>query len=280
ATQLFCSVHKVAVCGDCLCLPEHSICEVKTYSDWVVGGDGVHEFSPKCSLCTENICISHPVIRLSCLHILHTQCLLDLLQMPPSATGYACSSCGSQIWPPKKHLVNSSSALCKRIEDLLVKSIKLNMTSEALLPLPSESSFNSTNIPNGKMSVAPISPPDMMVPTPMTSLATLNGDQPILKMLKVLSRKSSRNDKKTNDFRIEEETDRGSKYTPKGPHSESVESLFPCSLPNKMILPITAPTPHKETDSHLHDLSNGRWRRYRPTATIDPRKILFIFATL
>ncbi|XP_057823304.1 uncharacterized protein LOC131035589 isoform X2 [Cryptomeria japonica] len=317
------------VCGDCLCQPEHSTCEIKTYSEWVVDGDGVDELSPKCSLCSENICATHPVIRLSCLHILHTGCLLDLLQSPPSEKGYTCSSCGSQIWPPNKHLVNSSSALCKRIEDLLVQSIKLNMNSEALLPLRSESSLNSTDKCNDEKFLVPNLAPEVTVPIPVTSLATLHGDQPILQMLvknnihsernfsaengknisissrvidiepansistefvakavgspklsKLLSRKLSRNDRKTNEFRFEDDTDKGGKYTPRGSQIESMESLLQSNSPKKMILPVTAPTQYKETDSHLNDLSNGRFRRYRPTASLDPRKILFIFATL
>ena len=28
ATKLYCFVHKVPVCGECICLPEHQICVV------------------------------------------------------------------------------------------------------------------------------------------------------------------------------------------------------------------------------------------------------------
>lgn len=101
------------------------------------------------------------------------------------------------------------------------------------------------------------------------------------KLSKVLSRKISRGDKRTNDCPVEQETGRGSKYTPKGLQTEIRESLFPCSSPKKVILPIMAPAQHKETDSHgRKDLTDGRWRRYRRSGLLDPRKVLFTFATI
>lgn len=53
------------------------------------------------------------------------------------------------------------------------------------------------------------------------------------KLTKVLSRKFSRGDKRTNGCPVEEETGRGSKYTPKGLQTEFLESFLPCNSPKK-----------------------------------------------
>lgn len=328
ATQLYCFMHKVPVCGDCVCLPEHSTCEIRTYSEWTV--DGFHEFSSRCSSCSQTFNNTNdPVIRLSCLHVLHTHCLLQLLQRSPSATGYTCPSCMSKIWPLKQHLVKSNSMLCKRIEDVLVKNTTLINRTDARLRLSSEPlpNLSDTSFVSGQECPLPIVTPHMAVSTSLTSCAALYEEQPMPemhvnnnhsdhcfpeengdnasissvkidieaadfsstenygakavgnpKLTKVLSRKFSRGDKRTNDYPVDEEN---GKYTPKGLQTEFLESLFPCSSPKKVILPIMAPAQHKETDSHgRQDLTDGRWRRYRRSASLDPRKILFTFATI
>lgn len=331
ATQLYCFMHKIPVCGDCVCLPEHRTCEVGTYSEWIV--NGFHEFSSRCSSCSQTFNNTNgSVIRLSCLHVLHTHCLLQLLQRSPSATGYTCPSCLSKIWPPEQHLVKSNSMLCKIIEDVLVKNTILINRNDALLQLSSEPLLNSsdTSFVTGQDFQLLNGMPHMTVSTSLTSCAALYEEQPMPKMhvsnnhsdhsfsaendnktsissvkidievsdfsstenfgakdvgnpklTKVLSRKISRGDKRTNDCPVEEETGRGSKYTPKGLQTEIHESLFPCSSPKKMILPIMAPAQHKETDSQgRKDLTDGRWRRYRRSGLLDPRKVLFTFATI
>ncbi|XP_059075849.1 uncharacterized protein LOC131076096 isoform X2 [Cryptomeria japonica] len=62
-TQLYCCTHKVPVCGDCICFPEHSACEVRTYAEWMV--DSSCSFLPKCSFCYD------PHLELVT-HVLHT----------------------------------------------------------------------------------------------------------------------------------------------------------------------------------------------------------------
>ncbi|MBA0822652.1 hypothetical protein Goarm_019439, partial [Gossypium armourianum] len=49
ATKLYCFVHKVPVCGECICFPEHQICVIRTYSEWVI--DGEYNWPPKCCKC-------------------------------------------------------------------------------------------------------------------------------------------------------------------------------------------------------------------------------------
>ncbi|XP_059063541.1 probable methyltransferase PMT17 isoform X3 [Cryptomeria japonica] len=65
-TQLYCCTHKVPVCGDCICFPEHSAREVRTYAEWMV--DSSCSFLPKCSFCLQILThSSHSVTQLGCL---------------------------------------------------------------------------------------------------------------------------------------------------------------------------------------------------------------------
>ncbi|GLJ23222.1 hypothetical protein SUGI_0439090 [Cryptomeria japonica] len=94
-TQLYCCMHKVPVCGDCICFPEHNACEVRTYAEWMV--DSSCSFLPKCTFCLQILTHSSRfVTRLGCLHVLHNSCLLLLLKGSSSRTGYTCPSCKSQ----------------------------------------------------------------------------------------------------------------------------------------------------------------------------------------
>lgn len=137
ATELYCCMHKAPVCGDCICLPEHSTCEVRTYAEWIA--DTSCTFLPKCSLCLQILRgTSDSVTRLGCLHVLHTSCLLILLKGCASPTGYKCPSCKSEMWPTKRQFVSSGSILAKHLEELFAKSYIAMLDKNALLPLASE----------------------------------------------------------------------------------------------------------------------------------------------
>ncbi|RID44148.1 hypothetical protein BRARA_I00963 [Brassica rapa] len=103
ATKLYCFVHKVPVCGECICFPEHQTCVVRTYSEWVI--DGEYD-QPKCCQCQSTFDEGGglQVTRLGCLHAIHTSCLVSLIKSFPPHTapaGYVCPSCSTPIWPPK-----------------------------------------------------------------------------------------------------------------------------------------------------------------------------------
>ncbi|KAH9298472.1 hypothetical protein KI387_030154, partial [Taxus chinensis] len=143
-TQLYCCTHKVPVCGDCIYLPHHSSCEVRTYAEWMV--DASCSFLPKCSFCLQILThTSDSVTRLSCLHVLHTSCLLLLLKGPSSPRGYTCPSCKSQILPAKQQFVSSGSTLTNQMEELFAKSHIFTLDKNALLPLASELLSNLSN---------------------------------------------------------------------------------------------------------------------------------------
>ncbi|KAL7002900.1 hypothetical protein U1Q18_004058 [Sarracenia purpurea var. burkii] len=69
ATKLYCFVHKVPVCGECICFPEHQVCVVRTYSEWVIDGD--YDWPPKCCLCHSLIDEGREsqTVRLGCLRM-------------------------------------------------------------------------------------------------------------------------------------------------------------------------------------------------------------------
>ncbi|KAG2298098.1 hypothetical protein Bca4012_009309 [Brassica carinata] len=103
ATKLYCFVHKVPVCGECICFPDHQTCVVRTYSEWVI--DGEYD-QPKCCQCQATFGEGggHQVTRLGCLHAIHTSCLVSLIKSFPPHTapaGYVCPTCSTPIWPPK-----------------------------------------------------------------------------------------------------------------------------------------------------------------------------------
>ncbi|XP_056842368.1 uncharacterized protein LOC108857797 isoform X1 [Raphanus sativus] len=103
ATKLYCFVHKVPVCGECICFPDHQTCVVRTYSEWVI--DGEYD-QPKCCQCQAAFDEGggHQLTRLGCLHAIHTSCLVSLIKsFPPhtSPVGYLCPTCSTPIWPPK-----------------------------------------------------------------------------------------------------------------------------------------------------------------------------------
>ncbi|KAJ6385603.1 hypothetical protein OIU77_028728 [Salix suchowensis] len=104
ATKLYCFVHKVPVCGDCICFPEHQICVVRTYSEWVI--DGEYDWPPRCCSCQAVFQEGDgpQTTRLGCLHVIHTNCLVSHTKSFPPHTapaGYVCPSCSTPIWPPK-----------------------------------------------------------------------------------------------------------------------------------------------------------------------------------
>lgn len=70
-------------------------------------------------------------------------------------------------------------------------------------------------------------------------------------------------------------------YNFAGAETEHIGSSLPHSSLEKSVLPLTSPTYKMASKSHsTQDATDGRWRRYRRDALIDPRKILLLFATL
>ncbi|KAF2536640.1 hypothetical protein F2Q68_00019174 [Brassica cretica] len=129
ATKLYCFVHKVPVCGECICFPEHQTCVVRTYSEWVI--DGEYD-QPKCCQCQSTFDEGGglQVTRLGCLHAIHTTCLVSLIKSFPPHTapaGYICPSCSTTIWPPKMVKDAGSRLHAQLREAILLTGLEKNL---------------------------------------------------------------------------------------------------------------------------------------------------------
>jgi len=97
-TDLFCFVHKKAVCETCIC-SEHQTCVVKTYVDWLT--DSEYD-PPACGICKGELTEDN-VLRLTCYDMFHPECLdVQAATLPPhtAKAGYLCSVCSKPIFPP------------------------------------------------------------------------------------------------------------------------------------------------------------------------------------
>ncbi|KAF3435548.1 hypothetical protein FNV43_RR22637 [Rhamnella rubrinervis] len=143
ATKLYCFVHKVPVCGECICFPEHEICVIHTYSEWVI--DGEYDWPPKCCLCQHVLEAGNgsPTTRLGCLHVIHTSCLVSHIKTFPSHTapaGYICPACATSIWPPK-NVKDSGSRLHSKLKEAIIQTgLEKNLFGNHLVSLPATES--------------------------------------------------------------------------------------------------------------------------------------------
>ncbi|XP_042440685.1 uncharacterized protein LOC122026108 [Zingiber officinale] len=138
ATRLYCFVHKVPVCGECICFSEHQICVVKKYSDWVV--DGEYDWPPTCSFC--NIALEEgrdQTTRLGCLHLMHTNCLVSHVKGYPPQTapaGYVCPTCSTPVWPPIS-IKDTGSHLHLKLKEAIIQSgLEKNVFGNHIVPPP------------------------------------------------------------------------------------------------------------------------------------------------
>eukprot|EP00268_Persea_americana_P017129 TRINITY_DN181_c1_g2_i1.p1 TRINITY_DN181_c1_g2~~TRINITY_DN181_c1_g2_i1.p1 ORF type:complete len:365 (+),score=75.20 TRINITY_DN181_c1_g2_i1:158-1252(+) len=138
ATKLYCFVHKVPVCGECICFPEHQICVVRTYSEWVI--DGEYDWPPTCCKCQTVLEAGDDsqTTRLGCLHIMHTSCLVSHIQSFPPHTapaGYVCPACSTSIWPPKS-IKDYGSRLHSSLKEAIMQTgLEKNLLGDNLVSL-------------------------------------------------------------------------------------------------------------------------------------------------
>ncbi|KAG0524805.1 hypothetical protein BDA96_06G000100 [Sorghum bicolor] len=123
ATRVYCFVHQVPVCGVCICFPEHQLCVVKNYAEWVVNSE--YDWPQHCSSCNSVLeGGTEETTRLGCLHVVHTKCLISHIQNFPSQTapaGYVCPSCSAPIWPPSS-IKDTGSRLHTKLKEAIVQT--------------------------------------------------------------------------------------------------------------------------------------------------------------
>eukprot|EP01089_Gocevia_fonbrunei_P023029 TRINITY_DN9537_c0_g1_i1.p1 TRINITY_DN9537_c0_g1~~TRINITY_DN9537_c0_g1_i1.p1 ORF type:complete len:273 (+),score=29.27 TRINITY_DN9537_c0_g1_i1:32-850(+) len=113
-TDLFCFVHKKAVCESCIC-PDHKVCIIGTYVQWLQDPD--YE-QPYCEICKDEITPDN-VIRLLCFHMLHPECLdLHASSFPANTAqaGFTCPTCTTPIVPTRPGNSDLSQILLKHLE--------------------------------------------------------------------------------------------------------------------------------------------------------------------
>jgi hypothetical protein len=111
-TDLFCFVHKKAVCEGCIPL-EHQICVIKTYVEWLT--DSEYD-AAVCGICKGKL-EENNVVRLTCLDLFHPNCLNNYAGNLPSHTakaGYSCPVCQKPIFPS-----GDTTLLSKKVNEYL-----------------------------------------------------------------------------------------------------------------------------------------------------------------
>jgi len=115
-TDLFCFIHRKAVCEACIC-SDHKLCIVKTYVDWLTDLD----YEPAaCGICKEKLNETDPVLRLMCLDMFHPECVnVYASALPPhtAKAGYLCPTCSKPMFPP-----DVDNPLAKEVTDYLTRS--------------------------------------------------------------------------------------------------------------------------------------------------------------
>ncbi|KAL2537296.1 RING/U-box superfamily protein [Forsythia ovata] len=307
ATKLYCFVHKVPVCGQCICFPEHQICVVRTYSEWVI--DGEYDWPPKCCHCQvvlEEGTDPHTT-RLGCLHVIHTNCLVSHIKSFPPHTapaGYVCPGCSTSIWPPKSVKDSGSHLHSKLKEAIMLTGLEKNLFGNHPVSLPGTEprspppAFASDPLmhasADGKdaastrtSSTKPAHLEIVEIDGPSSASSSLSNHEPgFMKSTSpsgpvATTRKNAVQVERQNSealYYTDDEDGNQKKYTRRGTFRHKfLRSLLPFWSSALPTLPVTAP-PRKEA-SNGDEVSEGRPRHQR-SSRMDPRKLLLIIAIM
>ncbi|EPS60524.1 hypothetical protein M569_14279 [Genlisea aurea] len=298
ATKLYCFVHKVPVCGECICSSEHQICVVNTYSQWVIDGD--YDWPPKCCYCQAVLeeGTDPKTTRLGCLHTIHTSCLISHVKSFPSHTapaGYVCPACSTSIWPPKSIKDPGSRFHSKLKEAILQTGLEKNLfgnypVSQTVVESQSPPPAFATGplVHNSAPQGADSSPPSTVnseMHGPSSSLT--NHESQFVKSPSpgpgVTTRKSAIQTERQNSeisYYADDEDGNAKKYSRRGSFRHKLlRTLLPFWSNPVPILPVTAP-PRKDASSHGDDAASEVRQRHHRSKRIDPRKLLLIVAIM
>ncbi|GMI88296.1 hypothetical protein like AT2G14835 [Hibiscus trionum] len=312
ATKLYCFVHKVPVCGECICLTEHQICVIRTYSEWVI--DGEYDWPPKCCKCQAVLeeGAGSETTRLGCLHVIHTNCLVSHIQSFPPHTapaGYVCPSCSTSIWPPKS-VKDSASCLHSLLKEAIMQTgMGKNLfgnhpvslpAAELRRPPPAFASDPLINVTStgGKEfdgnSSSPVVKDEgysaIAGPSKLTvsEIVEIDGPSSAGNYMKTSSpaapvattRKSTVQVDRQNSeisYYADDEDGNRRKYSRRGPLGHKfLRALIPFWSSALPTLPVTAP---RKNASVADDAPEGRLKHQR-SKRMDPRKILLFIAIM
>ncbi|KAL5561365.1 hypothetical protein UlMin_031112 [Ulmus minor] len=318
ATKLYCFVHKVPVCGECICFPEHQICVIRTYSEWVIDGD--YDWPPKCCFCQSVLEAETDAqtTRLGCLHAIHTSCLVSHIKSFPPHTapaGYTCPACSTSIWPPK-NVKDSGSRLHSKLKEAIMQTgleknlfgnhpVSLSVT-EPRGPPPafasdplitsmegresnaSSSSVivkNETNLSEGYSVTNGAGPSKLTV----TDIVEIEGPNSVGNFMKSSSpvgpgattRKGAIHVERQNSeisYYADDEDANRKKYSRRGPFRHK---FLRALLPfwSSALPTLPVTAPPRKDGSTANDVPEGRSRHQR-SSRMDPRKILLFIAIM
>ncbi|KAL9224309.1 hypothetical protein vseg_000357 [Gypsophila vaccaria] len=301
ATKLYCFVHKVPVCGECICFPEHQICVVRTYSEWVI--DGEYDWPPNCCKC--NVVIEEgtdpQTSRLGCLHVIHTNCLVSHIKSFPPHTapaGYVCPACSTPIWPPKNFKDSGSRLHSKLKEAVLQTGLEKNvfgnhpvsLTSPDRGPPPAFASNPVNNVSGSGGSELKSGAGGE------SAIVQMDGSSPAGSLLVnhepnyinagsassagATTRKSNIHVERQNSdisYFADDEDGNKKKYTRRGPFRHKfLRALLPFWSSALPTLPVKAPS--RKDSINADDVGEGRVRQR--SSRMDPRKILLLIAIM
>ncbi|KAM0951477.1 putative transcription factor C2H2 family [Dioscorea sansibarensis] len=301
ATRLYCFVHKVPVCGECICYPEHQICVVRKYSDWVV--DGEYDWPTTCSLCNVTFEDGNngQTTRLGCLHLMHTECLVSHIRsfLPQTApAGYMCPSCSSPIWPPKSIKDTGSQLHSKLKEAIILSGLEKYVFGNHVVSLPSADpnpippAFASDPLVNlsevdekysTKINLSPAGKASSSLPE--REIVEID-DPSIMKSTSPVgpsatTRKGAFHVDRQNSevsYYADDEDGSHKKYIRRGPFRHKLlRMLLPFWSNALPTLPVTAPT--RKDGSTKADGVEGR-PRHQKLSRMNPRKALLIMAII
>ncbi|KAG2293886.1 hypothetical protein Bca52824_040555 [Brassica carinata] len=277
ATKLYCFVHKVPVCGECICFPEHQTCVVRTYSEWVI--DGEYD-QPKCCQCQAAFDEggAHQLTRLGCLHAIHTSCLVSLIKSLPPHTappGYACPTCSTPIWPPKM-VKDAGSRLHAQLREAIMQTgLEKNLFGNHPVSRSTESRRNLL-AENGEYSKSAVSEiVEIDVPSSAENYMKTSSPGHVAAARKGIPAVDRQNSETL--YYADDEDGNKKKYSRRGPlRHKFLRALLPFWSSALPTLPVTAP-PRKDP-TKAEDGSEGRVRHR--SSRMDIRKILLFLAII
>ncbi|XP_071698447.1 uncharacterized protein [Rutidosis leptorrhynchoides] len=283
ATKLYCFVHKVPVCGECICFPEHQICVVRTYSEWVI--DGEYDWPTKCCHCQavlEEGGVDSNTTRLGCLHVIHTNCLVSNIKSYPPHTapaGYVCPACSTSIWPPKS-IKDSGSRLHSHLKEAIVQTgVEKNVFGNnpvSIAAKPIEPMVTKDDAGNGSAKPSNTDIVEIDVPNSENHLRSPTSGVP-----GATTRKSAQLVERQNSevsYYADDEDANRKKYSRRGGfRNQFLRKLLPFWSNTLPTLPVTAP-PRK--DANADDMIHTRHQHHNRPSRMDPRKILLVIAIM
>ncbi|KAI3645438.1 hypothetical protein MP228_008366 [Amoeboaphelidium protococcarum] len=171
-TNLFCFKHKKNVCE--LCLVEdatHQYCVVKSYLEWLQDSDA----ADGCRICNKPFADGDSVIRLTCLDVLHLDCLnqeFSKILSSDNVEHFKCPCCQAVAVPSQ----NAAGPLANQVKWILYHSPGAEWSRQFIKDSPPQPVFSSSNGTQSRVVETSIQMPKSSS-SPSLSAGLLSGSQ-------------------------------------------------------------------------------------------------------